>query len=221
MSEVPVHDEEQFVIESVTWLDGSPVSQRRRLSAAGWRGRLGPPGMLALAEGLAFLCCFSLPWFSMRSFGPTGAPDGSGPGPSFVSFSGWSIASGMPVSPNSAVRIALFVHLWLVPLTAGALLVIAWLCVQRRLFQPLAAGVILALSVLALLVELGYYVQVSSLALAYTDSSNGRAPSLIAVSWGCWLAIAVSVIATAAAANLLRPSGALPTPAGRDNRSAG
>jgi hypothetical protein len=169
MPEAPVHDDQTLVIESVTWLDGSPVPQARRLSAAGLRGKLGQPGMIALAEGAALICCFFFPWFS--SLTPTFRN-----GPGRVSYSGWSIARGMPTGSGGPIRIALFVHLWLVPLAAVALLVIAWLCGQRRLSFHLAAGAILALSALALLVELGYYLQVSSLGSFYVSDSPGANP---------------------------------------------
>jgi hypothetical protein len=58
------------------------------------------------------------------------------------------------------------VHLWLVLLVAVALLALASLF-SRRLFSPrLMLGMIVALSALALLVELGYCVQVDALFLA-------------------------------------------------------
>lgn len=221
MPEVPdalAQDDDPLVIESETWLDGSPVAQTRRLGAAGWRGRLAQPGVVALATGLALVCCFSLPWFSMLRSAFGNGPPGPAPGPAYVSYSGWSIASGMPLAPNGAARIALFVHLWLVPVAAGALLVIAWLHAQRRLSSRFLAGAILALSALALLIELGYAVQVSS--LGSVIAANPGAPSPIGVSWGCWLAMAASAVASAASANFLRPSRPLPTAAEGGTRAA-
>jgi hypothetical protein len=221
---VPLYDDEALVIESVTRLDGSPVPQRGRLSAAPWLRKLAHPALGALAEGVVLICCFSLPWFSMltplvgNGSGGNGPGDG-GPGPFFASYSGWSIARGMPITPNGPTRIALFVHLWLIPLTAGALLVVAWLSVQRRLPPRLATGAILACSVLGLLIALGYDVQVTSLAPAL--AGNPDAPSPIAVAWGCWAAIGVNAVAIAASANALKPSRALTTAAGEDAGSAG
>jgi hypothetical protein len=213
MPDVPealAHDDDALVIESVTWLDGSPVAQTRRLGAA-WRERLVQPGVVALATGLALVCCFSLPWFSMLRSAFGNGPEAPEPESGYVSFSGWSISRGMPLAPNGATRIALFVHLWLVPVAAGVLLVIAWLCVRRRVSSRFASGALLALSMLALLVELGYVAQVSSLASVIVGSPG--APSPIGVAWGCWLAVAVSVVASAAGAYLLRPSHPLLTTA--------
>jgi hypothetical protein len=216
MPEAPVHDDQTLVIESVTWLDGSPVPQARRLSAAGLRGKLGQPGMIALAEGAALICCFFFPWFSMLTL-----TSGNGPGRfAPVSYSGWSIARGMPFFVEGGpIRIALFVHLWLVPLTAVALLVIAWLCGQRRLSYHLASGAILALSALALLVELGYYVQVSSLGSVMANNPGANSP--IGVLWGCWLAVGVNAVALAVSANSIKPYRALPTAEGEADGSDG
>ncbi len=171
--------------------------------------------MIALAEGAALICCFFFPWFS--SLTPT---SGNGPGRfAPVSYSGWSIAGGMPTGSLGPIRIALFVHLWLVPLTAVALLVIAWLCGQRRLSFQLAPGAILALSALALLVELGYYVQVSSLGSVMANNPGANSP--IGVLWGCWLAVGVNAVALAASANSLKPYRALPTAEGEADGSNG
>jgi hypothetical protein len=204
--DVTDEDEEQLIIEPITWLDGSPVRQRRRLGAPAWSGKLGRQGMLALGEGLALLGCFSLPWFSMNDL-LLGGRSTSGPFiPSVVSFNGWSIAGGMPFGngPTGQIRADLFVHLWLVPLAAAALLVVTWAHGRSRLSARLAAGAILALSTLSLLVVLGYYVQVTSLASLMVGPSGST--TLIGVAWGCWLAAGVSAVAMVAAASGLRLS---------------
>ena len=221
MRDATDEDKEQLIIEPITWLDGSPVRQRRRPGAPAWSGKLGRKGMLALGEGLALLGCFSLPWFWMSDLVPGGR---AGPGlfiPSVVSFNGWSIAGGMPLGngPTGQVRADLFVHLWLVPLAAAALLVITWTQAQSRLSARLAAGAILALSTLSLLVMLGYYVQVTSLAsvmVGPTGSTGSTAP--IGVAWGCWLAAGVSAVAMVAAASALGPSQAGEAPEPADER---
>jgi hypothetical protein len=101
-----------------------------------------------------------------------------------------------------------FVHLWLIPLVAVALLSVAWYCVQGRIASRLAASIIVALVALLLLVSLGYVVQVASLANAMRGPAND--PDPIVVAWGCWLAIGVNVIVGAVAVNHLKPSAALP-----------
>jgi hypothetical protein len=207
---LPVHDDERLIFEPVTWLDGSPVTPTSRLSLTGLGGPWGLPGVVALAEGIALLCCFSLPWFSIVWAGPAEGPAGSEPGLSHVSLSGWTSALGMPAVPSGAIRIALFVHLWFVPLAAAALLVIAWRCLQRRLSPQLAAGAVLALSLLALLIGLGFCVQVASLGAVMASAPEAESP--IAVAWGCWLTLAVSALAAVASARVLRPS--LPSLAG-------
>jgi hypothetical protein len=212
VSEVPIQDDDPLVIESVTWLDGTSVQQAGERHTArwvtSWRERLSRPGIVALAGGLATLWCFLLPWFvaPANAFADSPLPAllAQGPGPvPLITHSGWSIASGLNLGsgPGGVVRVPLFIHLWLIPLMAAALLAIAWLAAQRRIAPLLAAGTILALSALSLLVELGYVVQVTSLEPVF--------PEGVGVAWGCWIAIIASVATGAAAANLLRPRSTL------------
>jgi hypothetical protein len=205
-SDLSVEDNEPLVIESVTWLDGSAVERERRGQSAGFvaraTARLTVPGVVALLGGVATLWCFLLPWFVV----PTGLLDGqpsvaeTRAEPAFVTISGWSIASGMPLQSNvsAADHVALFIHLWLIPLAVAGLFVVAWCAAQRRIAARPAAGCVLALSALALLVELGYDVQVTSFAQFVL---NG-----VSVGWGFWLAVIVSLTTGAFAANLLRPA---------------
>lgn len=158
--------------------------------------------MFALAEGLALAFCFFMPWFAFPYFG--GPSAGSGPFPGQVQYSGWDTAIGIPEGPH--FRFAIFAHLWLVPLTALALLVVAWLYSRRRITSRLALGYVLALSVLALLVELGFYWQIASLnAIDAGGSSAGVRVPQYTVLWGCWLAMCVNVVAGAACISLLKP----------------
>jgi hypothetical protein len=211
-SEFPIQGDDPLVIESVTWLDGTPVQQASERHTArwvaSWRERLSRPGIVALAGGLAMLWCFLLPWFvapaGAFADGPSPGPLAQGPGPlPPITHPGWSIASGLNLGsgPTGVVRVALFIHLWLIPLVAAALLVVAWLAAQRRISSRHAAGTILALSALSLLVELGYVVQVTSLEPVF--------PNGVGVAWGCWIAIIASVATGAAAANLLRSASSL------------
>jgi hypothetical protein len=113
---------------------------------------------------------------------------------------GWNIASGLVLGngPQGEVRAAFFIHLWLVPMIAAAMLAVAWYAAQRRMSVRLAAGCVLALSVLEMLVVVGYAVQVASLAQAISIS--------LGVAWGAWLAMVESLALCVIATNLLRPA---------------
>ena len=183
--------DESVLFEPVTRLDGSPVPPPR------WRGALGQPGAIALASAVALLCCFSLPWFSFRF----GFEIVSGPGPrqQAPDLSGWSIATGLPLTPDGSVRLAMFVHLWLIPLVAGALIVLAVWWFRHRLAAGLTSAITIALLTLALLVTAGYVAQVTSLGAI---GMSGTQPVYV-TAWGCWLALGVNVAALAAAGRAL------------------
>lgn len=150
---------EQFEVEPVTQLDGSPVSTPGRVRVAGFRQKLDQPGMIALVEGLALALCFFLPWLSFPYV--AGPSAGQGPFPSAVQYSGWDTAIGIPEGPH--FRLAIFAHLWFIPVTAVALLVVAWLYSRRRVTARIALACTLALSTLALLIAAGFYWQIASL----------------------------------------------------------
>jgi lysylphosphatidylglycerol synthetase-like protein (DUF2156 family) len=165
--------------------------------------KLGLPGQIALGAGLAALVCFSLPWYA--------APDRS----KIINrmfhtaaHIGWSAAvrlSGIGPPPGS---LDLFPQLWLIPLSALALLVTAWLAGQRRVAQRLAAGITLALSVLALLVELSFYLQIQALEGFFgvqEEEGSLILPPAYSVTWGFWVAVAVSAVAVAASIYTLQP----------------
>jgi hypothetical protein len=163
--------------------------------------RITVPGIVALVGGLATLWCFLLPWFTLPAsfLLPNNRSFITQPESALLILPGWNIAAGMPVpsGPTSPARIALFVHLWLIPVVAAALLVVAWYAAQRRVGVRMAAASILVLSAGALLVELGYAVEVTSFAQVM--------PSGVGVAWGCWLAVIVNLATAAVAVNLLRP----------------
>jgi hypothetical protein len=195
MPEISDQNVEQFVVEPVTQLDGSPVTAAGRVRAADLRQKLEQPGMIALVAGLALAFCFFMPWLSLPHF--------AGPSGRFFAlpYSGWDTAIGLPEGSN--FRLAVFAHLWLVPLAALTLLVVAWLYSHRRITARLALGCVLALSVLALLVELGFYWQIASLNAIDAGARGVDIPSY-AVLWGCWLAMCVNVV-VGAACIFLRP----------------
>ncbi len=185
---------EQFEVEPVTQLDGSPVSTPGRVRVAGFRQKLDQPGMIALAEGLSLVICFFLPWLAFPYF----ASDSRGL--SLRQYSGWDAAIGIPEMPQ--FRLAIFAHLWLIPITAVALLVVSWFYTRRRMTSRLALGCVLALSALALLIAAGFYWQIASLAAI----EPGARVSPYAVLWGCWLAMCINVVAGAACIYLLKPA---------------
>jgi hypothetical protein len=196
MSENLEQTADVFVVEPVTQLDGSPVPHKEEPGGAHGRERLEQPGAVALAEGLALLCCFLFPWLH---FPDLNAPPIEGRTPALLSFSGWSTALGLPI--GSGLHLIVFVHLWLVPLIAAALLVLALLWRQRRFSTRLALGILIALSALALLVEFGFYMQVFWLKpIIFEGPGQG---DFIGVEWGFWAAVVVNVAAIAASAYLL------------------
>src|SRR5690348_5485026 len=117
---MPEEQAETFVVEPEMQLDGSPAPARTWLRPPSAGGKLTSPALVALAEGIALLVCFVLPpWYAFYApLGPTqhGMPAVKG-------YSGWEMALGIPI--GGAQRFDLFVHLWLVPLVAVALLVLA------------------------------------------------------------------------------------------------
>ena len=199
MPDISDQNVETFVVEPVTQLDGSPVSTRGRLRLPNVEQKLDRPGIIALVEGLALIVCFSLPWFSFPFAVPANQRG------VFLSttnqYSGWDTAIGLPEGGTN-FRFAIFIHLWLIPVAAVTLLVVSWLCLQRRVAARLALGCALALSVLALLIAAGFCWQIASL---NAISSGNRVPQYV-VLWGCWLAMCVNVVAGAACVYLLRPA---------------
>lgn len=86
------------------------------------------------------------------------------------------------------------------PLVAAALLVLAWVFTQRRFSTRLMLGIVIALSVLALLVELGFWEAGRSLIMGLASMPYDHP---IGVQWGCWAAVVINLIALAESAFLL------------------
>ena len=195
MPDASDQDAELFVIEPVTQLDGSPVPQKARPRAAPTPGALGLPGQVALAVGLALLFCFFLPWsyFPIYNGGPIGELLQTQ-----TNYSGWDTALGVTIGLGR--RLALFVDLWLIPIIAAALLALPWVYRQRLFSARLTLGTVMALSTLALLVEVGFYVQILLLKPALFGSYGAL--------WGFYVTVVVSVVVIAVCVWLFRRAGA-------------
>ena len=157
MSDLSDQQADLFVVEPVTQLDGSPAPQPGRLSEATWRERLGPPGMAALAEGLALLLCFFAPWFYFPDFQRVSIDVAR---PTLINYSGLSAALGINWWPAAS-------RLFCAALAdsgdgGGAAGPYLGVC-SAPLLRSAGAGGVVALSVLALLVEFGFYAQVQLL----------------------------------------------------------
>jgi hypothetical protein len=193
---MPDEQAETFVVEPETQLDGSPAPERAWLRPPSSGGKLAAPTLLARAEGAALLICFVLlPWFGFPQ--PVLTPRTLGL--NIKSYTGWEAALGFYVGPTE--RFDIFVHLWLVPLVAVALLVLAWLFSRRLFSTRLMLGMMIALSALALLVELGFWEQGRALTMV---SGGGPPLAGVGVLWGAWVTVAVNVLALAWAVYLLR-----------------
>ena len=195
---------EEFVVEPMTDLAGTPVPAKKRFTLAHPPGRLGQAGLAGLAEGLALLGCFFFPWFSFPDPHFSGVSVSSRP--VFLGYSGWDTAIGIAFNPP--FRLAIFAHLWLIPVTALGLLVLVWFAARRHISRRLVTGITMALSMLSLFVELGFYMQVSSLEAEF-EAAVVRAVqhvpySLYNVSWGFGLAVCVNMAAIIACIYLLR-----------------
>ena len=201
MREVSDPGSGEFVVEPMTDLAGTPVVVKRRPSFALPAGRLGQVGVIALVEGLALLVSFFFPWFFFPQPGSAGGPN-ERPGVEY--YSGWATAIGIQV--DGSAPLALFVHLWLVPLAAVALLGIVWVYRQRLISARLSIVAALALSVLALLVEGGFYIQVASL----VGSGNNSQPPSFGVAWGFWAGMVIATLAIVVCGALLRSGQATP-----------
>jgi hypothetical protein len=147
---------------------------------------------VALTEGVLLLGFWFAPWFSWHYEVFLSPRHGGGPpphhGPLPQSYSGWAAAQGVTVFGQS---LGFFTPLWLLPVTALALLGFAALQWRFELSQNLANAVLLALSLLALLIEREFYMQVQAL----PELAGGRIA--IEVFWGFWGVLAMTVVAAA------------------------
>lgn len=207
----PTHEADSVVFEPVTRLDGTvaPPSPRQ-LWRRQWRAWLARPGAIALIEGLALLGGFSLPWYAMLINPSPPVPILRSPE---LWLSGWRIAAGFPLSgfADRSPTIPLFAHLWLIPLVAASLLVLAVWQVRGHVTPGLAAALIIALSALAALVAAGYVAQITAIG----NFGDPAGPPAYRVLYGCWLTLGVTIVAVAVAIRALvvaaRPARSGPT----------
>lgn len=169
--------------------------------------RPGLPELGVLVEGLALigLFCFA-PWFYWRVLTIIGglhltqalryhylyllAPH---------NFSGWAMAPGISIDDQPS---SFFGYVWLIPLLGVALVALAGLRLRRLIPSRLMLKVFLALSILALLVEGGLYMQTQILQGMLLGDSYTAA----GVSWGFWSAAGVNIAAIIASVLLLKPA---------------
>ena len=163
---------------------------------------LGRPGQGALISALGLLIFFFLPWISIpdfsdsRSFTSTFIP--------LTTYSGFSTASSITINiPGGNVpslNFNVFAALWVVPVGAVGLLIIAWLLSQHRITAKAASAMLLVISIAILLVTLAFLLEVNSIEDVATKlffTPNGTTPpeTLVTVSTGFWLGGAAAVVA--------------------------
>ncbi|HEY7357045.1 MAG TPA: hypothetical protein VH590_11285 [Ktedonobacterales bacterium] len=170
-----------------------------------WPWKQGLPELIALVEGLALLglFCFA-PWFYWRVLTIIGglhltqalrdhylyllAPH---------NFSGWAMAPGISIDDQPS---SFFGYLWLIPLLGVALIALAGLHQRRMLSARITLAALLALSLLALLIEGGLYLQVQHFQEMLGDLTG------VGVSWGFWSAAGVNAAGIIASILLRRPA---------------
>lgn len=149
-------------------------------------------GQVAGVAGLLLLMFFFVPW----SF----TPDVSAASIQITNripttwHSGWSTAAGVPLF-GGTTSFNIFPHLWLVPISALALIVIAILLGRHRVSLRLAAALVALISLFLLLLEILFLVQINSFQAAIDNLAGGRVnQTLYGVSWGFWLTLVATVI---------------------------
>jgi hypothetical protein len=193
MPDLPDQFSEPFEIEPEELLDGSPAPPKRRvwLMHRSWQSWL--PGLVALVEGLALLGFFWLaPWFSWRLSSLIYVFDLHNT-PALLRYrltllaehpaSGWAASQGISLDD---LHLNPMVPLWLIPLAAGLLLVLAGCSLWRRLSARHSLNALLALSAVCLLVELSFYLQ----ARTFQDLLVNQ--TIFSIFWGFWAALAVT-----------------------------
>jgi hypothetical protein len=210
MSDVSHHqDDDSLVIEPMQPLDGTAAPSADRTEPSRWWWKPQRLGMIALAEGLALLGLFWFaPWFSWQALYPAIGFLHLTPAlwkqlrdlAALHYYSGWTVAQGIsiPVGPGSTSNNTVFASLWLIPLTAVALLVVGGPGWQKRLSERQALTALLTLSALTLLGLLGFYLQAHNLQVTSGPTFG------IGVSWGFWGAVGITAAAIDAAITLLK-----------------
>lgn len=195
--------QESYPAPPVSYYQPTPPASSQRAGAPSVPAALSPQkiwhdlSMLMQAAGVAgllLLIFFFLPWLFSPAF-TANIPPGVRAFPT-VTHSGWSVANGVPIF-DASTSLALFPHLWLVPLCALALIAVGLLVRAGRLSLRLASLLIVALAFLALLMEFFFLVQVNSIEGAFAVSQTGinSRQAAYGLSWGFWLAVIVTVIA--------------------------
>jgi hypothetical protein len=158
-------------------------------------------GQVAGIAGLALFILFFLPWCF--------TPDTSAAATPITnrlptdSHSGWASAVGLPLL-GGAVNFNLFPHLWLVLISALALMVIAALLGLHRINQHMAALLTTITTLVALLLEILFLVQINSFQGAIDDLAGGRLnQTLYGASWGFWLSLVATIVALGVGAYML------------------
>jgi hypothetical protein len=158
-------------------------------------------GQVAGIAGLVLLIFFFLPWSYTPDIRtaitqPTGTIG-------TINHSGWSSAVGLPLNGGN-ILFNLFPHLWLVLVSALALIVIAVLLGVHRITLRLAAILISIISLFALLLEILFLVQMNSVQGAVNEQLGGQLnQTLYGVSWGFWIALIATIVALGVGAYML------------------
>jgi hypothetical protein len=85
-------------------------------------------------------------------------------------------------------------------------LVTDWLYIKQRVTARLASGIALALSVLALLIALSFWVWIASEEAVFEATIHSQTPvAVYNTLWGCWLTLLVSGVSSACYIFLLKP----------------
>ena len=178
------------------------ASATQHFDASIFLKKVGLAGQIALVAALALLVVFFLPWFSTT--------DPANPG------SAWSQATnGVQLSffgsggciLCQAPQVNIFPYLWLIPLAALGLVGIVWLLNQGVLWRRLAAILICVALLVALLVEVSYLLEVQSLHAYAEQALQATGLQLTSttynVTWGFWVAMALTGVALLVSSFLL------------------
>jgi hypothetical protein len=171
-------------------IGAGPVPSAGLSASQFWR-TLSLSGQITGIAGILLLIFFFLPWFYTPDF--TAAPAGSRDAIPTVSHSGWHAAGGVKVF-SILPALNLFPHLWCVLLGALALIAIAILLGFQRLRPRPAALLITLISLISLLIEFFFLLQVNAIEGAVQSRLNNAVnQSLYGTSWGFWLAVIVTI----------------------------
>jgi hypothetical protein len=179
---------------------GAQAPTRAARAQTFWR-ELTLLGQVAGIAGLALFILFFLPWCFTPDTTAAATPITNQIPTS--SHSGWATAAGLPILGGS-VSFNLFPHLWLVLISALALMAIAALLGLHRINQHMAALLTTITALVALLLEVLFLVQINSFQGAIDDLAGGRLnQTLYGASWGFWLSLVATIVALGVGAYML------------------